>query len=473
MGTNRDEEDSVPLIGGEESAADYKARWRSIRVVYLTMFMSSLGFSIVLSTIWPFLKNVGGSKPFLGWVVAAFSVGQLLGSPLFGWLGTRRCTLSLIVSLVINVGGNVMYCFTAAVPDHNNWFMLVARFLVGFGAGNIAVCRGYLAGATTIHERTGAITVMSAMQGTGFIIGPLLGAAFRPMKYWKSGAFEFDLYTGPGYLSVLFGILNIVAIVLLFREFRVDKAVDEGKNVQDDDDGIEDFSSSKYKRDIPAVASCLWIFFAILFVFSVFETVGTGLITMDEYGWDDGQADEYNGFTFGAAGVLAVIVFIGAKKLAPKFGERQLLIVGLVLILVGYIMYLPWGPLPYTPHCRAPKDPWCDTTPELPLAQFLVASFFVALGYPASSVMIYSIYSKVLGPAPQGVMMGVLSSTGSLARILGPIVVGNLYQYYGPRILYGSVGALILVTIIFNGIMYKKLVPHPLYRLTTDTTAKS
>jgi hypothetical protein len=44
---------------------------------------------------------------------------------------------------------------------------------------------------------------------------------------------------------------------------------------------------------------------------------------------------------------------------------------------------------------------WCMTTPAVFLWQFLLGTFFIAVGYPICNVMSYSIYSKILGPKPQ------------------------------------------------------------------------
>lgn len=41
-----------------ETAAEYKERWTSIRIIYFTMFLMSLGFSIILTGIWPYLIKV-------------------------------------------------------------------------------------------------------------------------------------------------------------------------------------------------------------------------------------------------------------------------------------------------------------------------------------------------------------------------------------------------------------------------------
>jgi MFS transporter, ceroid-lipofuscinosis neuronal protein 7 len=45
-----------------ETEQEYKERWKSIRVIYFTMFLMSLGFSIVLTGIWPYLDKVRCSQ---------------------------------------------------------------------------------------------------------------------------------------------------------------------------------------------------------------------------------------------------------------------------------------------------------------------------------------------------------------------------------------------------------------------------
>ncbi|KPI95909.1 Major facilitator superfamily domain-containing protein 8 [Papilio xuthus] len=40
---------------GLETAQERRRRWRSVYVIYFTMFQMSLGFSIVLTGVWPYL----------------------------------------------------------------------------------------------------------------------------------------------------------------------------------------------------------------------------------------------------------------------------------------------------------------------------------------------------------------------------------------------------------------------------------
>lgn len=41
-----------------ETEKQYKERWRSIYIIYFTMFSMSLGFSIIVTGVWPYLDRV-------------------------------------------------------------------------------------------------------------------------------------------------------------------------------------------------------------------------------------------------------------------------------------------------------------------------------------------------------------------------------------------------------------------------------
>ena len=74
---------------------------------------------------------------FLGWVVAAYSFGQLLASPVFGfWADRRRTREPLLAALILNVLFSLLYCYTGAIPAGiAGYILIVARAMVGFGAG--------------------------------------------------------------------------------------------------------------------------------------------------------------------------------------------------------------------------------------------------------------------------------------------------------------------------------------------------
>lgn len=76
---------------------------------------------------------------FLGWVVAAYSFGQLVASPVFGFWADKRPTREpLLVALVLNTVFSLLYCYIGAIPAGiAGYILIVARAMVGFGAGAI------------------------------------------------------------------------------------------------------------------------------------------------------------------------------------------------------------------------------------------------------------------------------------------------------------------------------------------------
>ena len=91
---------------------------------------------------------------------------------------------------------------------------------------------------------------------------------------------------------------------------------------------------------------------------------------------------------------------------------------------------------------------WCYYTPRVQLWQYIMASVIITIGFSICNVICYSIFSKKLGDRPQGTMMGIFTSAGSLARAFGPITVGFLYKHWGPRVMM-----IFMLVFVFTGVL--------------------
>uniref|UniRef100_A0AC11C435 Major facilitator superfamily domain containing 8 n=1 Tax=Ovis aries TaxID=9940 RepID=A0AC11C435_SHEEP len=443
-----------------ETEEHYKSRWRSIRILYLTMFLSSVGFSIVIMSIWPYLQKIDqtADASFLGWVIASYSLGQMVASPLFGlWSNYRPRKEPLIVSIFISVAANCLYAYVHVPASHNKYYMLAARGLVGFGA---------------------------VFQTCFALIG-------EKGVTWDVIKLQINMYTAPVLLGAFLGILNIILILTILREHRVDDTGRQCKNINFEEASTDEVQVPQGNIDQVAVVATNVLFFVILFIFALFETIVTPL-TMDMYAWTREQAVLYDGIILAALGVEAVIIFMGIKLLSKKTGERALLLGGLIIIWVGFFVLLPWGnqfpkiqwedlhnnSIPNTTFgeiiitlWKSPRDDhseeptgcpveqaWCLYTPMIHLAQFLISAVLIGIGYPSCNVMSYTLYSKILGPNPQGVYMGWLTASGSAARILGPVFISQVYTAWGPRWAFSLVCGMVVLTITLLGVVYRRLI---------------
>ncbi len=421
--------------------------------------------------------------------MAIYSVGQFVGSLVFGFWSNRRRTIEpLLVSLVFLLVANLYYGFAQDFPVTDSfprgWHVFIARFFVGFGAGNVALARAFVSEGSTLENRNMAMTITGAAQGMGFVLGPAVGFAFTLMPNYHWGPIAINGYTCAGFASAFFTLLNMILVPLLFRDIPHKSAQGAARPK----------APPMTRGELVPMLSVMWVFFVILTSFSVFETI-TGPLTQDFFGWGDTK----NGLLIFAAGLFSVVVFIvlGIVTTKVKMDDRVMVLFGCVAMFFSNIVVVPyWG------------------TQGLGLWQLIVSSVLIGLGYPVASAITYALFSKVIHPMAQGDKMGYLTACGSLARMLGPIWATALYMSslpvptciiptnstlanmtahnvtlcnhvshsshaahamteaaakgytFGVRGYPGAwmfmlLGALMLFTIVFIILMWKRLVPHP------------
>lgn len=76
--------------------------------------------------------------------------------------------------MIIMAAGNVIYLYLESIGETKVFspkiWMLISRFIMGFGAACAAVIRSYCSSATNLEERTATLSNISACQGIGFIM---------------------------------------------------------------------------------------------------------------------------------------------------------------------------------------------------------------------------------------------------------------------------------------------------------------
>ena len=104
-------------------------------------------------------------------------------------------------------------------------------------------------------------------------------------------------------------------------------------------------------------------------------------------------------------------------------------------------------------HC------WCLELRRVTEVQFIIGFTIGICAYPYCVAIIGSLYSKLLGPKPQGLYMGVLTGSGSLARVIGPIFFTRLYQEQGTYVTFSVVVGALVISLLLFIFAYKRFVP--------------
>lgn len=100
-------------------------------VVYACVLISDMCRGVLFPTLWLLIFSLGGSKSLQGVVVAAFSTGRIIASPIFGYLSEKSGFQKVLIGCnAIIIIGSLFY---AAATDI--WVVVLAQLILGLGAG--------------------------------------------------------------------------------------------------------------------------------------------------------------------------------------------------------------------------------------------------------------------------------------------------------------------------------------------------
>jgi MFS transporter, DHA1 family, multidrug resistance protein len=159
-------------------------------LLMLNVFLIFTGVGLIVPIMPAFMNELHMSGSILGMLVAAFSLSQLLFSPLAGRMSDSLGRKNVIlVGMIVFAGSELIFATANTAP-----VLFLARILGGLGAAMIMpTCMAYMADITTDEERAQGMGFINAAITTGFIIGPGLGGyiaefGIRAPFYGATGA---------------------------------------------------------------------------------------------------------------------------------------------------------------------------------------------------------------------------------------------------------------------------------------------
>ena len=141
-------------------------------------------------------------------LLAVYSVGLLVGSPILGWAADRSKTrrLPLLVGLAILAGATVMLCIGTSIA-----VLVVGRLLQGLSAAVVWTTGLALLVDTVGKDEVGeTMGIISMTYSIGILIGPLLGGV---------------AYARSGYYAVFYMAFGLIAIDIVLRFSFIEKKV--------------------------------------------------------------------------------------------------------------------------------------------------------------------------------------------------------------------------------------------------------
>ncbi|XP_042237114.1 major facilitator superfamily domain-containing protein 8-like isoform X1 [Homarus americanus] len=497
----------------KETPEERKARLRSHKVIYVMMFALGISISVGLN-VWPYLHEElvpTAKKISLGWVSAASPLGQMLAAPLLGLCANKTGKIKpfCIFTVLLSLFGNIMYALLYAFKGLGEWApyyaLVFCRFIIGISQAVGTLCRIYLSSSTTTEECTSSLSMLSAFMSGGIVVGPIMQALFTLAlpENIPSGVdwFVWNKYTASALLSAAMCFICLLLLSpCIFQEYNIAaKKRNLLKESRKEDEGMK-----LPKPDYLGLGGIFFSRFGLLFIGVLVETLMTPMV-MDEYAWTENRAMVIMGISTSVISLLNVFTYGITAVIVKKFDERLVMILGGFLpATVGMFLFLPWGngvipmqkcdldnvtmsttteattdviqlydanypsvktilfsdndPSDCTPGCPQ-SQVWCTYTPQLPEAQLFVAFFIAFNSFPVAQGTMLGIFSKLLGPKPQGVWQGLLSNCGSLARIIGPVVISYVYEEFGTRWCFGILTGVLTTALLELFLLFNHLTP--------------
>jgi MFS family permease len=387
-------------------------RRSSLSILFLTVFIDLIGFGMVIPFLSFYAREYGASGKVVGAVVGIYSIMQFFFAPVWGRMSDRIGRRPVIlISLTASCLGYFLFAFAGSLT-----MLFLSRIIAGAGGANIGTAQAYIADTTTTENRAKGMGIIGAAFGMGFILGPPLSGFLS--HFGTTHHLPGNLL--PGIAAATLSLTALLLALLFLAESKPpDVAVRSAVPPQFD---VRVWRAILSHTIVFTIISAL---FLTLLAVSGMETSVT-LHARDRFHFS--QLDLAWFFLF--MGVIVATIQGGLiGRLAKRLGERTLIAIGAASFTIGLAL-----------------------VPTMWRVQLLyVVAFFIAIGQGLTYPSLTSLLSKASPAGEQGSMLGLASGIGSLARFLGPIVSGVLYDvarargaFWGGAVITGAALAIAL-----------------------------
>ena len=361
----------------------HHGREAAMPFIMVTMLIDMLAIGLIIPVLPAMVGSFTGSQTeqafWYGVVAFSFGLANFITSPILGALsdqyGRRPVLLLGFLGLCISFFGTAMA--TAL------WMMIAVRIMSGAMQANISIANAYVADFTPPEQRAKRFGQLGAMQGLGFIVGPVMGGLL-----------------GASHLSLPFVAAGVLASInLVYGYFILPESLPLEKRKPFRWRNANPWSAITRLAQLRGVGSLVGVVaFSGLAQFMLYTS--WVLYTAFKFGWGPLE----NGWSLAAVGIVSVIVqgfLLG--KLLKRFAPQRLAVWGLVSSALAYLLWgLAW-------------EGWM---------MFAIVGFNF-LGYTVTAA-VNSMISSAADAKNQGATLGAVSSLNSMMAVIAPLIAAPL-----------------------------------------------
>jgi MFS family permease len=380
---------------------------RPLARLFPVLLLNLIAFAIAIPVLPALAKDLGGGSVDVTLLYAIQALGQFIMAPIWGSLSDKFGRRPALLATFI--GAAVFEMLTAFTGEL--WMLYAARLLVGFCAGNVATATALISDATDAESRSKGMAIIGISFGVGFTIGAGLGAGISTFEVPGPGLMGSGLPFACA--SILYIVTAIVGFFVLLEPAKDEKAR----------------RTNRVRIDLGLIRRLLArpafrLMCALFFFYTIAVTIMEAtffLYAEAVFGFQEKEV----GMIFAGLGILMAIVQGGIGRLSAVLGDRAMTGLGISLLAAGLIV----SPID--------KALWF-------LLVFLgIATIGRALAHPGTLSLTSNLSET---PSETGKIMGVLQSSGSLARIVGPAMGGFAFEYIAVEAPFMVAGGILGIT---------------------------
>lgn len=356
--------------------------------ILMTIALDSMGIGLILPVLPELIAEIDGATLsraaiWAGVLATAYAVMQFLCAPFLGSLSDSvgRKPL-LMLSRGVMAGDYLVMALTGSI-----WWLLAGRIVAGITAANMATANAVIADITPPAQKSARFGLVGAAFGMGFILGPLLGGLLAGLgtraPFYAAGALAL--------VNLALGALALPETLAPANRRRLDLR------------RANPLRAFGAIGRLPGVGHMLLVYGLYEGAMTVYSATWA-FYTRAQFGWDAAMI----GLSLALFGLSVGAVQGGLiRPVLRVLGERGAILWGLGYSALSFLVLA--------------------VLTSGPVALALVP--LTALGAVVTPA-VQGLMSQAAGDDRQGELQGVISSVRSLAMILGPVAMTQVFAAF-------------------------------------------
>ncbi len=356
--------------------------------IFITLLIDIIGFGIIIPVMPTLISELKGvdvstASKYGSLLMFAYALVQFISAPIIGNLSDKYGRRPVLLFSLFGFG--IDYLFLALAPTYG--WLFIGRIIAGITGASMTTGTAYIADISTPENRAKNFGMIGAAFGLGFIIGPTIGGLL--------GGFGPRV---PFYAAAALALLNFT-----YGYFVLPESLSKENRRPFEWKRANPVGALLHLKKYPAITGlAVSIFLVYLAAHAIMSN--WSYFTMYRFNWDERMV----GISLAVVGVLVATVQGGLTRVInPELGNERSLYIGLSFYALGMLLF---GIASQTWMMFVFLLPYCLGGISQPALQAIMA------GHVPKNV--------------QGELQGTITSLMSLAAIIGPLLMNNLFFYF-------------------------------------------